>query len=107
MSTTLWRGARLATLAGPRGYGLVENGALVVHGDTLAVVARALDAWRQTGGRFDITMLPALLAHGYTHSAVDHSAAPHVPGSRIGMSAMVHTDYAASTLTDAAHDNPY
>ena len=72
---------------------------VVVHGDTLAVVARALDAWRQTGGRFDITVLPALQARGYTHSAVDHSAAPHVPGSRIGMSAMVHTDYAASTLT--------
>ena len=35
MSSTLWRGARLATLAGPRGWGLVENGALVVQGDGL------------------------------------------------------------------------
>ena len=72
---------------------------VVVHGDTLAVVGRALDAWRQTDGRFDITVLPALLEQGYTHSAVNSSAAPSVPGSRIGMSALVHTDYAASTLT--------
>ncbi len=73
--------------------------AVVVHADTLAVVARALDAWRQTGGRFDITTLPALLASGYTHSALDHSPAPSVPGARIGLSAMVQVDYAASTLT--------
>ncbi|MGB8860557.1 MAG: FAD:protein FMN transferase, partial [Ilumatobacteraceae bacterium] len=72
---------------------------VVVHGDTLAVVARALDAWRQTAGRFDITTLPALLSAGYTHSAVNQSLAPSVPGSRIGMSAMVHVDYDASTLT--------
>jgi thiamine biosynthesis lipoprotein len=70
-----------------------------VHGDTLAVVARALDAWRQTDGRFDITTLPALLTTGYTHSAVDHSPAPPVPGARIGLSAMVQIDYEASTLT--------
>jgi thiamine biosynthesis lipoprotein len=72
---------------------------VVVHGDTLAVVARALDAWRQTNGRFDITTLPALLAHGYTHSTVTHSAAPAVAGSRIGTSALVITDYTSSTLT--------
>lgn len=72
---------------------------VVVHGDTLAVVARALDAWRQTEGRFDITVLPALLDVGYTHSAVDQSAAPSVPGSRVGMSAWVRVDYERSTLT--------
>ncbi|MDO8364488.1 MAG: FAD:protein FMN transferase [Actinomycetota bacterium] len=71
-----------------------------VHEDTLAVVARALDAWRQTDGRFDITMLPALLQHGYTHSAVGtHAPAPSVPGTRVGLSAGVRTDFEAGTLT--------
>jgi thiamine biosynthesis lipoprotein len=72
---------------------------VVVHPDTLAVVSRALDAWRQTEGRFDITVLPALLGAGYTHSAVDQSAAPAVPGSRVGMSPWVRVDYEQSTLT--------
>jgi thiamine biosynthesis lipoprotein len=72
---------------------------VVVHPDTLAVVSRALDAWRQTEGHFDITVLPALLDVGYTHSAVDQSAAPSVPGSRVGMSAWVRVDYDRSTLT--------
>jgi thiamine biosynthesis lipoprotein len=70
-----------------------------VHDDTLAVVGRALDAWRQTDGRFDITVLPALLDHGYTHSLVDNAIAPPVPGRRIGMSAWVQVDYVAGTLT--------
>lgn len=72
---------------------------VVVHEDTLAVVSRALDAWRQTNGRFDITTLPALLEHGYTHSAIDHSRAPAVPGSRVGLSAWVQVDYSQRTLT--------
>ena len=38
MSTTLWRNARLATLAGTSGWGLVERGALLVDGDTLSWV---------------------------------------------------------------------
>jgi len=70
-----------------------------VHPDTLAVVSRALDAWRQTEGRFDITVLPALLAHGYTHSTVTHAAAPTIPGRRVGMSGMVRVDYETSMLT--------
>ena len=70
-----------------------------VHPDTLAVVSRALDAWRQTEGRFDITVLPALLAHGYTHSTVTHAAAPTLPGRRVGMSGMVRVDYETSMLT--------
>lgn len=36
-----------------------------VHPDTLDVVERAAYAWRRTGGRFDPTVLPALLAAGY------------------------------------------
>ncbi len=73
--------------------------AVVVHEDTLAVISRALDAWRQTDGRFDITMLPALLEHGYTHSVTTHLPAPSVPGSRVGQSAWVKVDYDRSTLT--------
>ncbi len=73
--------------------------AVVVHEDTLAVISRALDAWRQTDGRFDITVLPALLEHGYTHSVTTQLPAPRVPGSRIGQSAWVRVDYDQSTLT--------
>jgi imidazolonepropionase len=35
VSDVLWRGARLATLAGTTGHGLVEDGALVVRGEQL------------------------------------------------------------------------
>jgi imidazolonepropionase len=38
MTTTLWRGARLATLAEPRGWGLVERAAVLVDGETIAWV---------------------------------------------------------------------
>ena len=40
---TLWRNARLVTLAGERGWGLVEDGAVVVDGETLAWVGAAGD----------------------------------------------------------------
>ena len=70
-----------------------------VHEDTLAVVARALDAWRQTAGRFDITVLPALVDAGYTHSVITQAAAPEVRGHRVGQSALVGVDYDAGTLT--------
>jgi thiamine biosynthesis lipoprotein len=76
---------------------------VVVHEDTLAVVARSVLAWRQTEGRFDITMLPALLQQGYTHSTTTHAAAPSVPGLRVGMSSMISWDYDASTLTVPAN----
>jgi imidazolonepropionase len=36
VTTTLWRGARLATLAEAHGWGLVERGALVVDGPSIA-----------------------------------------------------------------------
>lgn len=72
---------------------------VVVHPDTLAVVARSIDAWRYTQGWFDITVLPALLASGYTQSMVDNAAAPTVPGRRVGMTSMVQVDYDAGTLT--------
>lgn len=73
---------------------------VVVDEDTLAVVARALDAWRQTEGRFDITVLPALVAAGYRNSVVDGSAAPPVSEDRAGRGepTAVVVDYAARTL---------
>lgn len=69
-----------------------------VHQDTLAVVSRALDAWRQTDGLFDITILPALIDHGYTHSATTRAPAPAVPGRRVGQSNWIEVDYDKSTL---------
>ncbi len=70
-----------------------------VHEDTLAIVSRSLVAWRQTEGRFDITMLPALLDAGYTRSVVHGGVAPSLPGRRVGMSALVKVDYDTSTIT--------
>jgi thiamine biosynthesis lipoprotein len=74
-----------------------------VHEDTLAVVARAIDGWRWTAGRFDITMLPRLLEAGYTHSATNGLPAPEVHGTRVGTCAEIVVDYNASTLTVPAH----
>ncbi len=36
MTTTLWRNARLVTLAGPSGWGLIDRGAIVVEGGAIA-----------------------------------------------------------------------
>jgi imidazolonepropionase len=43
MKTTLWHHARLATLAGESGWGLIEDGAIVTEGDTLRWVGPAAD----------------------------------------------------------------
>jgi len=40
---TLWRDARLATLAGPEPWGLVEQGALLTEGEHIAWVGRVAD----------------------------------------------------------------
>ena len=56
--TTLWRNARLATLAGPSGWGWIEHGALLVEGPTLRWVGEAtalpaglnIDAEHDLGG---------------------------------------------------------
>lgn len=79
---------------------LAAGTAVQVHPDTLAVVGRAVDGWRQTAGRFDITTLPALIVAGYTHSASgDHHAAPPVAASRIGTTPLIGIDHRRSTLT--------
>jgi len=41
---------------------------VVVSSDTFALVARAVDAWRSTGGRYDPSVLAALEAAGYDRS---------------------------------------
>src|SRR4051794_1631846 len=38
---------------------------VVVSPSTFSLIARAVDAWRDTGGRYDPTVLPALVAAGY------------------------------------------
>ena len=43
MTTTLWRNARLATLAGPAGWGLVERGAVIVDGATIMFAGAETD----------------------------------------------------------------
>jgi imidazolonepropionase len=43
MGLTLWRNARLATLAGRAPWGLIDRGALLVEGDRLRWVGRELD----------------------------------------------------------------
>lgn len=37
----------------------------LVSADTFALISAAVEAWRATGGRFDPTVGPALIAHGY------------------------------------------
>ena len=58
---------------------------VLVRPETIGVVERALDGWRQTAGRFDMTMLPALVQMGYTHSALSAAEAPAVPGRVVGL----------------------
>lgn len=69
-----------------------------VHEDTLAVILRSIEAWKQTQGLFDITVLPALVHHGYTHSAVTSAAAPRVSRQLIGVSGSVTVDVANATI---------
>lgn len=51
---------------------------VVVSPDTFTLVARSVDAWHATGGRFDPTVLPAMLAAGYDRdfAAVAGTATP-------------------------------
>ena len=47
---------------------------VVVSGDTFALIARVVDAWRDTAGRYDPTVLAALEAAGYDR---DFDTVPH------------------------------
>ena len=64
MTSTLWRGARLATLADSRGWGLVERGALLVEGDTIAWAGAESDLPASMRADAEIDLGGALITPG-------------------------------------------
>jgi thiamine biosynthesis lipoprotein len=50
-----------------------------VHRDTLGLVTAMIEGWRLTGGRYDPTVLPALVAAGYAASIDDPAAVTVLP----------------------------
>jgi len=72
--------------------------AVDVHRETIEVVLRAVEAWKQTRGLFDITVLPALVHHGYTHSAASGEPAPRVREQMIGTSGKIVVDPARGII---------
>jgi imidazolonepropionase len=64
VTTTLWRGARLATFADPRGWGLVDRGALLVEDDTIAWVGADDDLPADTRVDDEIDLKGALVTPG-------------------------------------------
>lgn len=51
---------------------------MAVSAETNLLLRRALEGWRWTGGTFDPTVLPAVVAAGHTHSREDGAEAPPV-----------------------------
>jgi imidazolonepropionase len=64
MTTTLWRGARLVTLADARGWGLVERGALLVDGASIAWVGADADLPPATRADSEVDLGGALVTPG-------------------------------------------
>ena len=64
MTATLWRNARLATLAGPSGWGLVERGALLVDGATIVFAGAESDRPRDVAIDRDVDLGGALVTPG-------------------------------------------
>jgi imidazolonepropionase len=60
----LWRGGRLATLAGDSGWGLIDNGALLVEGDTLRWVGSSAELPPEAAGAEVIELEGALVTPG-------------------------------------------
>ena len=56
---------------------------VVVSPETFALVERAVDAWRFTDGRYDPTILPALMAAGYDRSFDEITPAAEPPGEPV------------------------
>jgi thiamine biosynthesis lipoprotein len=77
--------------------------AVVVAPETVDLVERAVLAWHRTGGRFDPTVLPAVVAAGYDRSFDELRAAGVVPveGTRTDLRAV--TPGPASGASLAAH----
>jgi thiamine biosynthesis lipoprotein len=80
---------------------------VIVHPDTTAVVTRSIEAWKQTLGLFDVTVLPALLHHGYIGNRAGGSAAgptaqpslaPPVSAQLIGVSGSLQVDRRRNTI---------
>ena len=61
---TLWRGANLVTLADERGWGLVERGALLVEGDTIAWTGAEADLPATVRAYVEIDLGGALVTPG-------------------------------------------
>jgi imidazolonepropionase len=64
MSSTLWRHARLATLDAPSGWGMVDDGALLVEGERMAWVGADGDLPAATRAEREIDLQGALLTPG-------------------------------------------
>jgi imidazolonepropionase len=64
VTTTLWHGARLATLAGADGWGLIDDGALLVEGATLRAVGAAAELRRGAAVDVEIDLGGALVTPG-------------------------------------------
>lgn len=77
-----------------------QGRAVSVDPSTILAVEAIVEAWHRTGGRFDPTVLPALVAHGYRHSVgVGGALAPAVPGRVIGAPDGIVIDRRAGTIT--------
>jgi thiamine biosynthesis lipoprotein len=72
-----------------------------VDADTLTLFDTMIDAWHLTGGRYDPTVLPALIAAGYGASKEDGQRVTVIPSGdlRIGGMAEVEIDHARRTIT--------
>ena len=60
----LWRGGRLATLAGDRGWGLIDDGALLVDGETLRWVGPVAELPPQAAAAETVELHGALVTPG-------------------------------------------
>ena len=61
---TLWRDAQLVTLAGPHGWGLIADGAMLSDGDTLAWVGKSADVPTNAAPDREISLGGALVTPG-------------------------------------------
>jgi thiamine biosynthesis lipoprotein len=76
-----------------------------VETDTFALVSAAVDAWHLTAGRFDPTVLKALVSSGYdrTFELVGHGSEPSVDADRSPDSPVDVPGCAGITLVPGAH----
>lgn len=74
---------------------------VVVHADTLTLVATMIEAWRLTAGRFDPTVLPALVRSGYAASIEDPHRVTILPGGQLRTVGLADVVIDAEALTVA------